>query len=104
MRPHETGVYFTGGSYNNDIGPSRISTTSQYTASDGTFHDAPVGLCQNLPFTLGQSYSNSQNITIIMNGTSYPVRSQSFTVTDVAGSAGFDHGSITNNSDISASR
>jgi hypothetical protein len=73
MEPQETGTFFPGGSYGpNDIGKTRISTTSRLTASDGTFHDAPVGLCQSLPFVTGQTYTATQNITILLNGTSYP--------------------------------
>jgi hypothetical protein len=96
MEPHENGTLFGGTAYDNDIGPTRISTTSKYTAADGTFHDAPVGYCTIGVFSGKQA---TQNITILLNSSSYAVRSQTFT----ASSSGFGHGSITNGSDISAS-
>ena len=68
MEPFETGVSFLGATLNNDVGPSRISTTSKFTAGDGTFHDAPFGVCQNLPFTSGQTKSATQNLSIILGG------------------------------------
>jgi hypothetical protein len=105
MRPQETGVSFDGIPYSSDVGPSRISTTSQFTAADGTYHDAPVGYCQSLPFQTNQTLSNTQDVTILFNGQSYPVRNQGFTVSDTAGANGFGHGSIQNSArDVSASR
>ena len=42
MTPHETGTHFDGSPLNGDIGPSAgYPTSSQTTASDGTFHDVP---------------------------------------------------------------
>ncbi len=97
MVPHETGVFDDGTPFDNDIGPSRISTTSRYTAADGTFHDAPVQLCYIAPFS---GKTQTQNITVLVGSTSYAVRSQTMTY----GSSGFGHGTITNGSDVSASR
>ena len=97
MIPHEKGVLFSGKPYDNNVGPSRISDTSEYTAADGTYHDAPVGYCTIAPFSGKQA---TQSVTILLNSSSYPVRSQTFT----AGSTGSGHGTITNGSDISASR
>jgi hypothetical protein len=93
MTPHETGTFFTGGTYDKNIGPTPgYPTSSQNTASDGTFHDVPVGICSAVPFT---SKTATQNITIIMSGTSYPVRSQTWTAA-APGSASFGHGTIQN--------
>lgn len=99
MTPHETGTFFTGGSYDNNIGPvAGYPTSSATTASDGTFHDVPFGLCQNGPIN---NLTATQNITIIMSGTPYPVRSQTFTVNG----QNQGHGTISNNiGDISATR
>lgn len=73
------------------------STNSGTTASDGTFHDVPFGDCSNGVINV----SATQNITIIVSGTSYPVRSQTFTVNGQTQG----HGTITNNiGDISGTR
>jgi hypothetical protein len=96
MIPHETGRFMTGGTYSNNIGPTHISDTSEYTAANGTFHDAPVGTCGNFTF----SGTITQNIQILIGSASYSVRSQSYTVS----SSGVGHGKITNGSDVSASR
>jgi hypothetical protein len=104
MTPHETGTFFSGGSYDMDIGPTPgYPTSTKNTASDGTFHDVPVGVCRNLPIS-NPGLTSTQNITVITpTSSSYPVRSQSFTVT-APGAESFGHGAITNGSDISASR
>ncbi len=97
MIPHETGTFTDGSHYSNNIGPTRISDTSEYTASDGTFHDAPVGACGNGVFSGAHV---TQNIQILIGSSSYTVRSQTYTL----GSSGAGHGTITNGSDVSASR
>jgi hypothetical protein len=110
MVPHETGTFFTGQPVDGDIGPSPgYPTSTKTTAADGTFHDVPFGLCQNLPIS-NPGRTATQNITVLMNKKSYSVRSQTFTVT-APGTGSFGHGSITNNitshgsgSDVSASR
>ena len=96
MIPHEAGTHADGSQYDNNIGPSRISDTSEYTSSAGTFHDAPLGVCGN-----GVFYASvTQNITILVGTYSYPVRPQTLTVSSSASG----HGCIHNGSDISASR
>ena len=110
MTPYETGTLFTGQTFKNNVGPiAGYPTSSATTASDGTFHDVPFGYCQNLPIS-NPGLTATQNLTMLINQTSYPVRSQSFTVT-APGSASFGHGTITNKitspgsgSDISAKR
>ena len=96
MTPHETGTFFTGGNFDSDIGPvAEYPTSSKNTATDGTFHDVPFGVCSPLPIS-DPGLTSTQNITIIMsNGTSYPVRSQNWTVT-AAGTINFGHGEIKN--------
>lgn len=106
MEPQEIGTFSDGTFYSGDIGPNIIMTT-QYAASDGTFDDAPVGVCRTLPFGTGQTFTTTQTIQIAIAGaigSPFKVRDQSFTVSDVSGAGGFDHGSITNNLDITASR
>ena len=103
MTPHEKGILFDGTGYDNNIGPvTGYPTSSQNTAADGTFHDVPLGVCANLPFS---SLTDTQYITIVMPDGSAPgVRNQTFTVT-APGSQSFGHGSITNSvGDISATR
>ena len=103
MTPHEQGYLYSGAPVNANIGPiTGYPTSSATTASDGTFHDVPEGYCQNLPID-SPFVTASQNITMIVGSTSYSVRSQSLTVS-APGSASFGHGTITNGSDINASR
>jgi hypothetical protein len=95
MVPHEHVV--TGNiTSDNDICPSRISTCKPTTDVNGIFHDAPLGGCGNGSF----ADSLAQNITIILNGTPYPVRTNNFTVS----SSSVTHGSISNGSDIIKTR
>lgn len=98
MTPHETGTNFFGAAVDSNIGPSPgYPTSTGTTASDGTFHDVPFGTCANGAITK----TATQNITIIMSGTSYPVRSQTFTVNGQS----VGHGTISNNiGDIAATR
>jgi hypothetical protein len=103
MTPHENGTFFTGGSYDSNIGPvTGYPTSSATTAADGTFHDVPLGICQSLPIA---GLTAVQHITIIMPDGSAPgVRTQTFTVT-APGTQSFGHGSISNSiGDISAKR
>ncbi len=105
MTPHENGTFFTGGGYDNNIGPVKgYPTSSATTAADGTFHDVPLGICQSLPIG-SAGLTDVQHITIIMPDGSAPgVRTQTFTVT-APGTQSFGHGSISNSiGDISATR
>jgi hypothetical protein len=111
MTPHEKGTLFGGTAFDNNIGPVQgYPTSGATTASDGTFHDVPLGACQSVPIS-SPGVTATQNITIIMPDKSAPaVRSQTFTVT-APGSQSFGHGTITNSisspgsgSDISATR
>ncbi len=80
-----------------DIGPNAYPGTSQFTDANGQFLDAPVGFCANQS---GFMFSFTQRIAIPINNSLYTVRSNDISVTP--GTVG--HGSITNNSDISANR
>ena len=91
MTPYENGILFDG---------SPIPPNQQLglpTASDGTFHDNPIGLCLQVPYT--KAYAATQNITIqvITNGVQHTVRSQTVTATSPSGTAGFGHGTEKNN-------
>jgi hypothetical protein len=110
MTPHEQGTFFTGGNFSNNIGPvTGYPTSSLNTASDGTFHDVPLGKCNSTP--INTPLTATQNITMLLpNGASYAVRSQSLTVS-APNATSFGHGTIQNTitssgtgSDISASR
>jgi hypothetical protein len=96
MEPQEL---LTGDTAYQDIGPSRTSTTSKFTRADGTFDDAPVGVCNNVPFNT--PLMETQQIQILMNGTAYPVRTNNyqFSSTNLP-----NHGTITNGADINATQ
>jgi hypothetical protein len=96
MIPWETGEFWSSspGPYDHELGAS--------TAADGTFHDTPFGVCSNMP--INTDLTSTQNISMRLGAGSYPVRSQSWTLSDLHGAAGFGHGTITNGSDINASR
>ncbi len=79
-----------------DIGPSRISGTSQFTNSSGQFIDAPYGACGTGAF----SFSFTQRISIPVKGTRYIVRTNNVSVS----SSSQSRGSITNGADINTSR
>ena len=97
MTPSEQGTDAGGQLYSGNIGPSGF-TNSTLTAADGTFHDVPFGICANRAFS---SATITQNISIVMpDGSTPAVRSQTFTLTGKT--AG--HGTISNGSDISATR
>jgi len=103
MTPKEQVTFSDGTTKSNDVGPTRISTTSKTTAADGTFHDAPVGHSQSLP--MNKSVTLKQTIAIEMGEKLYTVRTQTFTIAAPKGAAGFGHGSIVNDlGDISGSR
>lgn len=79
-----------------DIGPSTGFMATEYTNSDGTYTDGPVGICSASSFSL----SVTQAVQIAVGSSAYGVRTNSFTVTGSASG----HGSITNNLDISGTR
>jgi hypothetical protein len=109
MTPHEKGTLFDGTPFDNNIGPvANYPTSSATTAADGTFHDVPFGICTPTP--IDSPLTATQNITIILGSKSYPVRSQTWTVS-APGASSFGHGTIKNTitspgtgSDVSATR
>jgi hypothetical protein len=97
MVPHEHVVVTeTGQTTDGDICPSSVSTCTHTTDANGQWHDAPYGACGATSF----SFHFTQDITIVMNGVIYPVRTN--VVATSSSSAG--HGSISNGSDISKTR
>jgi Bacterial Ig-like domain (group 2) len=104
MTPHESGTLFDGTPFDSNIGPvPGYPTSALNTAPNGTFHDVPFGLCQNLPIA-NPGKTATQNTTMILNGVSYPVRTQTWTVT-APSSGGIGHGHISNSvGDVSATR
>jgi len=99
MTPYESGTFPDGTAYSQNIGPaSGYSNSSQYAASDGTFHDVPVGECRTSQNFIGDHVS--QTISINVGSKQYQVRSQTFTINGVT----LNHGSISNASDIVVSR
>jgi hypothetical protein len=99
MTPHEAGTLFSGSPYDNNVGPvANYPTSGLTTASDGTFHDVPFGAC-----VTGGTFSSltaTQNLSMLVGTSSFPVRTQTWTVTGTT----LNHGTITNGTDVSASR
>jgi hypothetical protein len=80
-----------------DIGPAEgYPGTSQFTDSNGQFLDEPYGSCFDGPVVI----SFDQPMSILYGNQRYSLRTNSITVS----SSSQGHGSITNGSDISASR
>lgn len=80
-----------------DIGSTNYPGTSQYTDPKGQFWDAPLGTCSNVtPF----SGTDTQYISILLNGQRYDVRTNNWSTT----SSFPGHGNITNGNDVSKSR
>jgi hypothetical protein len=75
-----------------DIGPTQYPGTSKLTDVNGQFIDAPFGQCTNTAFT----NTFDQPITIIFNGTTYPVRTNKWSIQSAAVGQGF----INNGNDI----
>jgi hypothetical protein len=87
-----------GGTMGGDIGGTQplYPSSSRTTASDGTFHDIPLGICSDIPFN--NPFSISQDINIVMsNGDTYKVRHNDF---QISSTNLFNHGTITNGGDI----
>ncbi len=78
-----------------DIGPN-MGMATEFTDSDGTYHDAPVGICA----VVGFSTTVTQAVRMEITGSFYNVRTNSFTI--IGSSPG--HGSISNGSDVSKTR
>jgi len=81
-----------------DIGPSRITGTSQFTDSGGQFLDAPYGNCQ--PFAIS-SYTFTQVIRVLAsNQNPYVLKTNNVTLTGTTGGTG----TISNGGDVQSSR
>jgi len=94
MTPHENGTLFDGSPFDNNIGPvPNYPTSSATTAADGTFHDVPFGACSPTP--IYTPLTATQNITILVGGNSYRVRTQTWSVS-APGSSSFGRGTIQN--------
>jgi hypothetical protein len=83
-----------------DIGPSNYPGTAKFTDVNGQFWDAPLGVCSAAPFT----ESDTQTISILFNGTRYPVTGGVRTNAWSVSSSFPGHGTITNGQDVSKSR
>jgi hypothetical protein len=101
MTPQEYVVWYDGtnnGGFQN-IGPSHISTTSKTTRADGSFDDAPVGICKSVPFNT--PLTSTQTIQVLLNDQAYLVRTNKwqFSSTNL-----INHGTVTNGADIKATQ
>lgn len=97
MTPQEYIVWYDGtnnGGFTN-IGPTYVSTTSATTRADGSFDDAPLGLCKAVPFNT--PLTSTQTIQVVMNGKNYQVRTNNwkFSSTNLT-----NHGTVTNGVDV----
>jgi hypothetical protein len=96
---YETGTFPDLSSFSNYIGPvTGYSQSSRNAASDGTFHDVPVGGCQ-LSSPLATA-TLTQTINLIIGTASIQVRQNTFSISGLT----LNHGSVSNGSDISVSR
>ena len=96
MQPVENGTFGDGTKYSNPIVSNKPG--ENHTRPNGRFTDTPVGHLQFRP--MRKPVTIQQNITIVMEGKEYTVRSQTYTVT----SDGYGHGNITNGGDINVNR
>src|SRR2546421_12352220 len=98
MIPHESGTFFTGGQFNNDIGPvTGYPTSGHTTAWNGTFHDVPFGVCGSGAFGF---LSATQTISMRVGNSSYSVRLNSWIVSGNS----IGHGSLSNDNDVDVDR
>jgi len=99
MEPQEL---LTGGTAYTDIGGPQPNypQSAKFTRADGTFDDVPVEKCPPVPVTTLTQFE-TQSIQILMNGTAYPVRTNtySYSTTNLP-----NHGTITNGADINATQ
>jgi len=77
--------------------PSQAPDCTRNTQTDGTYHDAPVGICL---FSSQTNIPVQQIISMFVGNSKYTVRTNNF----VEGGTSPGHGSITNNGDINVSR
>ncbi len=97
MQPMEQGTFGDGTKYSGPIVSKKPG--ENHTQPDGTFTDKPVGHLQSRP--MKDPVTIHQTITIVMDGKSYTVRTQTFTVT----SGGYGKGRVTNDvGDIDVTR
>ncbi|HEV2303944.1 MAG TPA: hypothetical protein VGR93_00360, partial [Candidatus Acidoferrales bacterium] len=80
-----------------DLYPTTYPSSSKYTDSNGQFYDAPFGSCNN---SQGFVLTNTQYLSILLNGTRYSVRTNSWEID----SSSSGHGSVTNSTDVTSSR
>lgn len=78
-----------------DMGPSGYPGTSQFTASNGRFLDAPFGTCASGSYVS----SFTQPISVLVGAPRYTVRTNNW----AASSSSANHGTITNSNDVSHS-
>jgi hypothetical protein len=96
MTPYEDDTFPTGTSSGDTCTNSPVADCTLTTASNGTYHDAPVGACASQTL----NYPETQAISMIVGSTKYAVRTNNFTIT----SSSSGHGTITNGVDINVTR
>jgi hypothetical protein len=96
MTPWEDDTFPTGSSSGDTCANSPVADCTLTTASNGTYHDAPVGACVSQVF----STSETQAISMIVGSAKYAVRTNNITIN----SSSSGHGTVTNGSDINVTR
>ena len=96
MTPYEDDTFPTG-PQSGDTCPSSVADCTVTTASNGTYHDAPVGACSSQAVT---NYTETQAISMLVGSAKYAVRTNNFTIN----SSSSGHGTISNGGDIQVTR
>jgi hypothetical protein len=76
-------------------GSSPITHGRTFTDSNGTFEDAPFGICASSPFTA----TYTQPISILLSGTRYTVRTNKWAVVGT-----LNGGTVKNGNDITVTK
>lgn len=97
MIPFEDDTFPNGTQSGDTCANSPVPDCTLNTASDGTYHDAPVGFCNSGPLS---NFTETQKISMLIGSVKYQVRTNNFTMN----SSSSGHGSITNGGDINRSR
>ncbi len=97
MTPWESGTYPDGSNLPlGQLGPA--------TDSNGQFTDSAVGACQNLPMSTSLTFTQTIQMQYNTPKPTYTVRTNNWTESDLAGIAGFGHGTVTNGNDVKVTR
>lgn len=97
MTPFEDDTFPGNIQRSNNTCPSSVPDCTVNTASDGSYHDAPVGACNSVALS---NYTETQIISILVGSAKYQVRNHSLTIN----SSQSGHGTISDGIDINVTR